>query len=86
MRAILLAATAAAAVAAFQPVHAQSAEDCMGMLTIAVGSALDREGFDTTNICNLTVGQLAQIRSMLEEDGMSSNVRGSIERILAEAG
>jgi hypothetical protein len=86
MKPIILAAATAFTLAGILPAHAQSQQDCSDMLTVAVGSALDREGFDTSNICDLTVADLAQIRAMLEEDGMSNNVRQSIELILAGEG
>jgi len=86
MKPVIFAAAAAIVTAGILPAHAQSQQDCSNMLTVAIGSALDREGFDTSGICDLTVADLAQIRAMLEEDGMSNNVRQSIEQILAGEG
>jgi hypothetical protein len=86
MKTLTLATAAALTLASIAPLHAQSQDDCQNMLTLAVGNALDRQGFDTSNICDLTVGDLAAIKSMVEEDGMNNNTRQSIERILATAG
>ena len=54
------------------------------MLTGAVYNALKAEGFDTTNIDQLTLGEVALIKALLEEDGMTSSTRGRIEKILSE--
>jgi hypothetical protein len=86
MKTIVLATAAALALASVAPLHAQSQDDCMSMLTLAVGNALDAQGFDTSRICELTVAQLAQIKSMIEEDGMNNASRQAIEGILADAG
>jgi len=69
------------------PVGAAMAQDdlaaCTGMLETAVGVALQSEGLDTTNACDLTVSQLAQIKNLLEQDGMQS--RDRIQVILRAA-
>lgn len=84
MNAKLLTAAAAAATAVvmLQPAHAQSAADCNSMLTVAVGQDLMSEGFDTDKLCELTVAELATIKGLLEEDGMTASTKGRIEVIL----
>lgn len=57
---------------------------CNSMLETAVGYELQAEGIDTANACDLTLTQLAQIKSLLDQDGMGS--RAQIELILSEAG
>jgi len=86
MKTLMITAAAVAALAAFAPAHAQSTQDCTNMLVAAVGNALDAGGFDTTNICNLTVAHLAQIQSAMSQDGMNNETRALIEKLLAEAG
>ncbi len=56
---------------------------CTTMLESAVGHRLQAEGLDTSNACDLTVSQLAQIRVLLDDDGMGS--RDRIQLILSEA-
>ena len=56
---------------------------CSSMLETAVGHRLQAEGLDTSHACDLTISQLAQIRTLLDEDGMGSRQR--IEVILAHA-
>ena len=86
MKTVILATAAALAIASVAPLHAQTQDDCMNMLTLAVGNALDAQGFDTSNICALSVAQLAQIKGAIEEDGMNNSTRQLIEGILADAG
>lgn len=77
----------APALVMLMPVGTAFAQDdlagCNTMLETAVGHGLQAEGLDTTNACNLTVLQLAQIKSLLDEDGMGS--RSAIELILSRA-
>ncbi|MEM6740823.1 MAG: hypothetical protein AAF646_11945 [Pseudomonadota bacterium] len=54
------------------------------MLTGALFNALSAEGFDTSNINNLTLSQVAQIRQLMSDD-MGTTERGRIERILEDA-
>ena len=86
MKTFILATAGALTIASVAPLHAQSQQDCMNMLTAAVGSSLDAQGFDTSGICDLTVAELATIKGMLETDGMNNTTRQSIEAILADAG
>lgn len=62
----------------------EDAEACNSMLATSVGMALDEEGIDTANACALSVADLAQIKGLLDTDGMGS--RAQIEQILADAG
>ncbi|MEM1429481.1 MAG: hypothetical protein AAGG09_08485 [Pseudomonadota bacterium] len=54
------------------------------MLTGAVYNALNAQGFDTENINNLTLSEIATIRRLLTED-MGSSERQRIEKILDDA-
>lgn len=76
--AVLLLISAGAAVAQNDDLAA-----CNSMLEIAVGTALEAEGLDTSNACNLSVSELAQIKNLLEQDGMQS--RDRIQLILTSA-
>ena len=44
---------------------AQNTGDCRNMLTVAVGLSLDSEGYDTDNVCSLSVSELALIKSLV---------------------
>lgn len=81
-RTLTLVATAFAlsAGAAFADAHAD-AEACNSMLATAVGNQLMEEGFDMARACDLTVAELAQIKALMDEEGMGA--RGQIEQILA---
>ncbi len=63
---------------------AQNTGDCRNMLTASVGMSLDTAGFDTGNVCDLTVADLAVIKSLMTEDGMGT--RRQIQLILDRAG
>jgi hypothetical protein len=63
---------------------AQNAGDCRNMLTASVGMSLDIEGFDTSNACDLSVADLAVIKSLLTEEGMGT--RRQVQLILDRAG
>ena len=63
---------------------AQNTGDCRNMLTASVGMSLDGEGYDTSNVCDLSVGDLAVIKSLLTEEGMGT--RRQIQLILDRAG
>ena len=65
------------------PSFAQNTGDCRNMLTASVGLSLDAEGYDTDNVCHLTVGELALIKNLLTEEGMGSRQR--IQHILDAA-
>ncbi|NNE80536.1 MAG: hypothetical protein HKN18_09710 [Silicimonas sp.] len=62
---------------------AQNTGDCKNMLTAAVGLSLDSEGYDTSNVCHLSVSDLALIKSLLTEEGMGT--RSRIQNILDQA-
>lgn len=62
----------------------EQSDKCMSMLGTAIGMQLDAEGFDMTNVCSLNLAQLAEIKDILETEGMGSRAR--IEQILADAG
>lgn len=83
---IIMAAAAGAFVLGMQTATAQDASDCGGMLTTSIGMSLDAQGFDTSNVCDLTVSDLTVIKSLIETDGMNSSTRGRIENILEQAG
>lgn len=57
---------------------------CNTMLETAIGQGLQGEGFDTSNVCDLTLNQLVQIKSLLATEGMGA--RPQIELILSRAG
>lgn len=83
MKVLALAAALISAASAASVASAQDAADCGSMLSAAVGMQLDSEGFDTSNVCGLTVSDLAVIKGLLD-DGMNSETRGRIEKILAQ--
>ena len=53
-------------------------------LTNAVHNALTAQGFDTSNINNLSLSEIAQIRNLLTDD-MDNSERQRIELILERA-
>lgn len=59
-----------------------SAADCASMLTAAVGAELSSQGVDTSNICSLSLGQVAQIKGLLDDGSMNSETIGRINKIL----
>ncbi len=59
---------------AFADAH-QDAEMCNSMLATSVGMELATEGFTMVNACDLTVSQLAQIKNLLDTEGMNARVR-----------
>ena len=75
------AALAALLTAATVPV-AGAMEMETNMLTGAVYNALKSKGFDTSNIDQLTLSEIAQIKLLLDNDEMGNNTRGAVERIL----
>lgn len=78
-----LATVAALSLTALAPaVSAQSMSEAGSMLTQAVANALRVEGFDTANIENLTLSQIAEIKGVLES-GMTATDRSKIEALLA---
>jgi len=80
---LILAPALSLALVASQAI-AQNTGDCRNMLTTSIGLSLESEGFDTSNVCHLTVGNLAVIKSLLTEEGMNS--RRQIQLILDRAG
>ncbi len=81
--------TAAALTALTLGVAAQAQEDPamsqgFNMLTGAVYNALNAQGFDTSNINELSLSEIAQIRSLLTDD-MDNSERQRIELILDRA-
>lgn len=62
----------------------EEGEACTNMLATAVGLRLEAEGVDVGNACNLSVSDLATIKTLLDTDGMGA--RSQIEQILADAG
>lgn len=81
--------TAAALTALTLGVSAHAQEDPamsqgFSMLTGAVYNALNSQGFDTTNINNLSLSEIAQIRNLLTGD-MGNSERQRIELILDRA-
>ena len=52
------------------------------MVAESLSVDLEREGIDTTNLCNLTVGQLILIREAINEDGVNAQNKGFINGIL----
>lgn len=65
---------------AFADAH-MDPEACNSMLATAVGNQLVEEGFDMARACDLTVAELAQIKGLMDEEGMGA--REQIEMILA---
>ncbi|QIE41303.1 hypothetical protein [Meridianimarinicoccus aquatilis] len=59
----------------------QAMEQELDMLTQSVVNALRVEGFDTSNVENLTLGQVAEIKGVMES-GMTATDRSKIERLL----
>lgn len=68
--------------------HAQSEDVAMSqgfnMLTGAVYNALSHQGFDTTNINELTLAEIATIRTLLNDE-MGTNARQRVQAILDRA-
>ncbi len=78
-----LATVAALSLTALAPaVSAQSMNEAASMLGQAVQNALRVEGFDTTNFDNLSLGQIVEIKGVLES-GMTATDRSRIEFLLA---
>ena len=63
---------------------AQNTGDRRNMLTASVGLSLDGEGYDTGNVCDLSVWNFAAIKFLLTEEGMGTRRR--IQLILDRAG
>ncbi|MEL6203975.1 MAG: hypothetical protein AAFR47_01500 [Pseudomonadota bacterium] len=72
----------AGATAGFAASHAPASTDCDSMLTQSIGLSLNAEGFDTTNICSLSLGELVTIKGILDSDGMNASSRQTIENLL----
>lgn len=51
------------------------ADACSSMLATSIGLELATEGFTMVDPCSLTVSQLAQIKRLLDTDGMGARVR-----------
>lgn len=87
MKARIITAAALAALTLGVAAHAQedpAMSQGFNMLTGAVYNALNAQGFDTSNINNLSLSEIAQIRNLLTGD-MDSSERQSIELILDRA-
>lgn len=87
MKTRIITAAAIAALALGVAAHAQedpAMSQGFNMLTGAVYNALNSQGFDTSNINNLSLSQIALIRNLLTED-MGNSERQRIEQILAQA-
>ena len=84
IRRLLLVLPAVSVIFVSGSAFAQNAGDCGNMLTASVGRSLDGEGYDTSNVCDLSVGDLAVIKSLLTEEGMGTRRR--IQLILDRAG
>lgn len=87
MKTRILAAATAATLALGAAAHAQSPsmEQGFNMLTGAVYNALNAQGFDTSNINELSLADIALIRNLLSDE-MGNNERQRIEQILETAG
>jgi hypothetical protein len=84
---ILAATTAAALSLAAAGAWAQDSMNMgFNMLTGALYNALAAEGIDTANINELSLAEIAQIRNLLDEEGMGASQRQQIENILENAG
>jgi hypothetical protein len=84
---ILAATTAAALSLAAAGAWAQDSMNMgFNMLTGALYNALAAEGIDTANINELSLAEIAQIRNLLDEEGMGASERQQIENILENAG
>ena len=84
MNARIFAAAVAVTLSAAPVVQAQNMDMGFDMLTGAVFNALSAQGFDTSNIHELTLAEIATIKSLLE-GGMDGEARGSIAHILDSA-
>jgi len=85
---IVAIATAAALTLGLSAAHAQedmAMSQGFNMLTGAVYNSLSAQGFDTSNINDLSLSEIALIRNLLTEE-MGSNERQRIEQILETAG
>ncbi|CTQ50086.1 hypothetical protein [Jannaschia donghaensis] len=67
---------------AFADAHAPTMGQGFDMLQTALMSDFDRMGIPTDTLDDLTLGQLAAIKSVLE-DGDESNDKGRVEAIIA---
>ncbi|RDC71296.1 hypothetical protein DLJ49_14840 [Rhodovulum sp. 12E13] len=87
MKARIITAAALTALTLGVAAHAQE-DPAMGqgfnMLTGAVYNALSAQGFDTSNINDLSLSEIAQIRNLLTGD-MGNSERQRIELILERA-
>ena len=82
-----LTTTAAAALfalstAAFADAHSPTMGEGFDMLQTALMGDFERMGIATDEVENLTLGQLAAIKAVLE-DGDESNDKGQVEAIIA---
>lgn len=58
---------------------------CNTMLETAIGQELQAEGYDTSNACSLTLNQLVQIKSLLDDNDDGSENERQIRLILSRA-
>ena len=84
MKTTLKALALGAAVATTGAVTASAMEMEFNMLTGAVYNALKQNGFDTTNIDNLTLADIAEIKFLLEGGDMGNPQRAKINQILSK--
>ena len=84
MKTALSALALAATVATFGATASSAMDMEFNMLTGAVYNALKAEGFDTSNIDSLTLGEIAQIKTLLEGDDMGNAARERINKLLEE--
>lgn len=85
MNRILLATTFAAMTAgsaAFADAHSPSMGEGFDMLTAALSSDFERLGIPMESLDDLTIGQIAAIKQIIEDDD-SGNDKGEIEAIIA---
>jgi hypothetical protein len=60
---------------------AQDMGEQVSMLQTSVTNALEREGFDTSNVGSLTLNEIVQIKAILESS-MSGDERQQVNQIL----
>ena len=81
--------TALAAVAAMTIGSAAIAQDMMStgegydMLSTAIANDFERLGIPTDTLDDLTLGQIAAIKAVLEEDSTSEEAKNEVEAIIA---
>lgn len=79
---LALAFTAATAGSAFADAHTPTMGEGFDMLTAALEAEFERMGIPMETLDDLTIGQLAAIKAVLD-DGDESNDKGRVEAIIA---